>query len=303
MSDVATRRSSFARFIKVEPERRGAAIFWWTIGLLALGAYDIWAMGPYLDNELRRLEPWKVAAIFFGDAIAALWFIRFAVARIVLGETLEDRPAGARTRRTILLFLITMFGGLVVDASFTIYLHVREYTAEYDAGQRTVATVIRMETFHGPKGRNWALHCEWRDGSTSKIYRGLLRVHGSLGTSDDEPAIDGMPPDLPGVTASLLADDHTPATVPIRFDRDWPARAWIEGVASDDNGLFWVSLAIVLIQAVIVALAALAAWARAFARDSVGVFPWWIEQCKVLPTGVEIVVMAFIGTMFRIFGA
>jgi hypothetical protein len=303
MSTVVTPRARFARLLQVQPHRRGITIFWWTIALLALGIYGAWAVGPYLANELRRLEPWKVAAIFFGDAIAALWFIRFAVARIVLGEPLEDRPAAARSRRTTILFLITMFGGLVVDTGFTIYLHVHEFTAEYDAGQRTTANVIRMETFHGTKGRNWTLHCEWRDGATSKVYRGMLRVHCSLGTFDSEPAIDGMPVDLPGVTASLLAEDHTPATVPIRFDRGWPARAWIEGVASDDNGLFWVSLAVLFVQGVIVGVAALAAWAKAFAPNSPGVFPWWIELCKVLPSGVEIVVIAFIGTLFRVVGA
>jgi hypothetical protein len=152
------------------------------------------------------------------------------------------------------------------------------------------------------------LDCTWRDARTGRTYRGILRVHAGpppdepVSRSTGRPSLEGFPEEMPTETASLLALNQAPASVPIRYDPQWPQRSWLEGVAEDDNGLFFVSLFIVIAQLVVTAVAALVSWGSAFGPTGSGTLPWWLELGKVFPTGVEMLVLALVGTMFRIVG-
>src|SRR5689334_1899291 len=98
--------------------RRRAILGRSTLVVIALAVFAAWSTGPYVTVELRRLEPWKIAAVCCGDAIAALWFIYFAVSFFIFGAALEDRPAQRSDRRIIAFFIISMIGGVVLDLCF-----------------------------------------------------------------------------------------------------------------------------------------------------------------------------------------
>ncbi|MEO6436709.1 MAG: hypothetical protein ABIP55_13245 [Tepidisphaeraceae bacterium] len=277
-----------------DAQRRRGAVRGWTFALLALAVFAAWAIGPYLSGELRRLEPWKIAVLYSGNLIAAAWFIRFTVQHFVLDAPLEDQPAGPGARLVLKVFFVSMIAGLALDAAFTVYLRYQE-GVRYGVATPTTAVVRQMSTNHASQGKNWTLHCEWRDAQVQDIHRASLRVHAGV-----SGGVASLPPALPGDIARLLERDEMPAMAPIRYDPTWPARAWLEGVPDDDNGLFFVSLFVLMIQGVVILLAAIAAWANAFGPAAV--LPWWLELGKMIPAGAEVVVMAFVGALFRAFG-
>lgn len=268
----------------------------WTAFFIALAVFDAWAICPYLSNELARLEPWKAAALFLGDAVAALWFLRFALTHLILRKPLEDQPASERSRWIVGIFIGSMTAGLLLDFAFTLYLD-RDEKRAYAAGTSTTAIVHNMFTYHASEGRNWRLDCEWRDAATGQTHRGWLRLH-----AGPAKRIGVDPPGPPYATAHALGLDQTPKSVPIRYDTHWPNRGWLEGVPDDDNGLFFVSLAVFLIQAVVIALAGLIAWGQVKGIRPKPALPWWIELGKVIPTAAEIIVFAFCGFLFRTIG-
>jgi hypothetical protein len=277
-----------------DAEKRRAAVMRWSLALFVVAAFGAWAIGPYMRAELRRLEPWKVAAIFSGDAIALLWFIRFSITHLVLGWPLEDRPAAVGARWALAAFLISMVGGLALDSAFTIYLNYQD-AVRYEVATKTTAGVSGMTMNHGPKGRNWTLLCEWRDEATQRTFHAPLRIHASV--SHNVPT---MPPELSGEIAEVLKRNEIPPTAQVRYDPQWPARAWIEGVPNDENGLFFVSLFVLFVQLVAVVLAAVGAWASVF--GGAGVVPWWLDLSKAMTTAAEVAVLAFVGAVFRTFG-
>ena len=79
----------------------------------------------------------------------------------------------------------------------------------------------------------------------------------------------------------------------------------MEGVPENSNGLTFVSLFVLIGQAVVTAIAALTAWGKAFGTGGAagdGAFPWWLDLSKVFPTGVEMVVLAIVGAAMRLAG-
>jgi hypothetical protein len=56
------------------------------------------------------------------------------------------------------------------------------------------------------------------------------------------------------------------------------------------------------VQAVAAALIALAAWGQAFGREGSGQVPWWLELSQAVPTAAQVLAIAFMGAVFRVFG-
>jgi hypothetical protein len=296
--------------------RRNLALI--VLGVLALAVFDAWTVAAYVRNELARLEPWKAAMVCAGDGVAAAWFVRFAIAHFLLRKPLRDRPLGRRTRAAVAWFIASMAAGLAVDAAFTVYLRYDDL-ARYKIATPATAHVRNVDGSYASEGRNYELACEWRDAATGRTFAGTLRVHADGGRRASERDVEtarlakhglatsrpitGFPPNLPWDTALALASDRPPATVQIRYDPQWPARAWLEGVPEDDNGLFFVSLAILFVQGWVTLIVAVAAWGRASAkRRRDRVLPWWLDLAKVIPTAAEVVMIAFVQLMLLAIG-
>jgi hypothetical protein len=283
----------------LEPTRRNAWVRLWTLLVLAVGAFGIWASWQYLTAELRRLEPWKLAAVFCGDAVALLWFVRFAFAHLLLNRPLLDEPAGARARTRVVLFVASMIAALALDVGMTIYLHVVEQQ-RYELALPATADVHGMSTHHGSKGRNYTFDCTWRHPETGSTHPATLRIHASR---DRMNARWDFPPMVASAMVDQLLKDQAPANLPIRYDPAWPGRAWIEGVSDDENGLFYTSLFVHFGQAFAVALITIIAWGRAFGAGGMHVWPWWLELGKIIPTAAQLLVIAFVGTLMLAFGS
>jgi hypothetical protein len=262
-----------------------------TVFILALGVFAWWATWSYVRVELRRLEPWQIAAELCGDGIAAIWFVRFAAVHLIAGKPLVDEPAGPRVRATVLLFVISMIAGLLFDIGVTVYFHFDEQR-RYEAGQRAVATVQAMHTRHAEKGRNYTFDCTWKHPQTGQVFETTLRIH----ATPDKQGGWLYPTDLDSVLRGALRRNEQPATLPIRYDPDWPGRTWIEGSPDDENGLFYVSLFVHFGQAISVLLIVLLAWSQTM-RPGQRILPWWLELARVIPTAAQIIVVAFVGTL------
>ena len=93
-----------------------------------------------------------------------------------------------------------------------------------------------------------------------------------------------------------------PRQLPIRFYPLWPRRAWIDGVPDDENGLFYASLFVHFGQGFAVLLITLIAWDRAFGTKGNRVLPWWLELGKIIPTGAQLLAIAFMAAVGSAFG-
>src|SRR5262249_26171904 len=101
-----------------------------TLGLLV----GLNALLPYFRDELRRLEPWKAALIWFGDAVTLGWFLWYFVKHAVGGVPLRSRElAGGRFGRDVTLAGITLLLGLLADLAVTLMIRNDEENAFHAA--------------------------------------------------------------------------------------------------------------------------------------------------------------------------
>ena len=261
-------------------------------GLVALLAFDVWALQPFIRLEFRRLEPWKIALVCVGDLLALLWLLWYIAQHFVLAQPLRDRPLTPARRRSIGWFYTTLALGLGLDLAATLILGYHE-VREYDRAVRTTAEVTSMRTRHASHGLNWEMICQFRDGG-GRDYQTIIRLHLTPG--------DPFPTTLSPQTIGQLEAARPPHALPIRYAASWPARAWLDGVPEDSNGLTWFSIAVIGFQAMGMSVVAALGWRSYQAARSRGATPWWLDIQRAIPAGMQILVMAYWGALMKNFG-
>src|SRR5215510_5276127 len=61
--------------------------------------WGIWVCWPKIVMDHGRLEPWKIAVQWTGDATALFWFLGFFVRRFVLRQPWKGREVSSRTAK------------------------------------------------------------------------------------------------------------------------------------------------------------------------------------------------------------
>jgi hypothetical protein len=107
-----------------------------------------------------------------------------------------------------------------------------------------------------------------------------------------------LPGSLPAETVRVLtARGEGQNLIRLRYDPRLPERAWIDGLGwQDENGIYWVSVAVTAFQAGLTAVFLL----LLTPGSSGGMWPWWADIYKVLPLVAEAFMMLLMGLIDRI---
>lgn len=257
------------------------------LSVVTLLAAGLWANMPYITEEHRRLEPWKLVGLWTGDAMALLWFLRFASIHAIAGEPLVGTRAADRREHLRLVFW-SMGAALLIDLAMSLYIMHDEHAA-YRRSHVTAAEVTAIRIHKRPQATGYELYCTFRDdlGTPQQAHTRVLANNRVL------------PPTLQtDAVAALKAERPAGMPIHIRYDPKLPQRAWLLGVGwMDDNGIYWFSIGVVALQAALTLVFVLLS-VRVAGRGP-GVLPWWLETYKALPVVVEGFLMFAMGAVDR----
>lgn len=233
--------------------------------LLAAG---LWLQWPYLLIEHRRLEPWKILELWCADILAFVWFGRFVLEHVVLGEPLQSVPF-ADARKQIRAVCIAGATALLLELMFTLTLALDERDS-YAHGSVTDGTVLRLRRIDRSAAHWYEVDCGFTN-AAAQWREAHLRI---------EAQNHLLPPGLPPQTIQALTSPHPEGErLRVRYDARLPARAWADGAGwSDGQRIYWFSLLTLFFQALITALFLLL-----LSRFRGQSLPWWWDIYKVLP--------------------
>ena len=268
----------------------------WALGVLAGLAcaglvLGLWGFLPYFVLEHRRLEPWKGALIWAGDAIALGWFLRFLTEHLVQGRPLRSWLWGSfKHEKEWQLALGSLLVGLGLDLALTLSLMHEDQAAFAGAVMVEGQADAVKESLH-PVRNHYELHVAYQDRDGGQ-HEGRFLV--------EEPAASGFPPAVPALTVNALRDGRVPFAVRVSYDPFWPDRAWLTDFGPDDgNRLHYFSLIALVLQGagllLFVELLAMVIY-------HTGRVPWWYDLYRALPFLAEVAFAALVGPFYRMVG-
>jgi hypothetical protein len=242
------------------------AICLFIILILVLG---LWLQAPYLDIEHSRLELWKIFGLWCADILALVWFARFTLAHAILREPLVPVPF-ENGRRQLKAVIYAGTAALLVDAAVAAYAIWDEHQS-YARGQVAEGTVLDIRETRRAVETWYEVHCRFKD-SKEVMQTVWLRVESDRNT---------FVPTLPAQTISvLLSHSKNGDTLAVRYDPQFPARAWADGAGWDDGQrIYWFALLTLFFQAMVTAVFLL----QLAKRSASNLLPWWWDIYKVLP--------------------
>jgi hypothetical protein len=255
------------------------------LGVLGVG---VWANLPYLVVEHRRLEDWKIAGLYIGDAVGFLWFARFVYLHGILRFPLAP-IVPEEGRRSFRLLVWSGIAAVLLDCAFTLYLFGAERSS-YERGQVAEAQVVKVVEHRRREATVYELDCAFRDagGAPHEAHVRVRAEHHEL------------PAGLPAEAARMLegrGQHQSEHVIPIRYDPQFPARAWVNGLGwEDENGLYWFSVGVLCVQAAVMGVFFL----LLVPFSSKGEWPWWWDMYKVLPLAAETFCMLMMGLIDRL---
>lgn len=232
----------------------------------------LWAQLPHLAVEARRFQPWQLLGLWFADLSALLWFIRFATVHALLGRPLESPPLGG----SVIHFktnALLIYAAILLDLTFTFYLMYDERRSYYSAAV-TQAEVLRVGVQTRQKATWYKVECRFTtDAGVPQ------RVHLSVQAENHV-----LPAGLSVETSDILTQRRAGEKIRIRYDRNNPARAWVQGSTwNSGNELYWISLMVLFFQAI----ATIPFVGLLYNSAAKGRLPWWFDTYKVLPLVIE----------------
>jgi len=249
-------------------QKQGRIVRWSCLAVVGLLVAGLWLQMPYLAVEQSRLEPWRILELWCADILALAWFVRFVFEHVLEAEPLAAMPF-ADTRAQMRGVATAGVAAVVVELLFTFSLMLNERD-RYKYGTTTDATAVAVRQINRPATTWYEVDCRFKDAS-GQPRQAHVRV---------EAEHHVFPATLPAATAQVLSS-HGRGTslIAIRYDPQFPARAWADGAGWDDGQkIYWFSMLTLFFQAIVTALFLLL-----LRRWSGGFLPWWWEIYKVLP--------------------
>lgn len=239
------------------------------VAVVIVLAVGLWAQMPYLAVEHRRLETWKIVELWCADILALFWFTRFTIVHAIQGEPLVAVPRDDGRHR---IKVVAMVGtaALLIDLALSLFL-MNDERERYLRGVTTEAQLFAIQERTRALATWYELECSFKD-NAGLPETAHLRV---------EAKNHVLPATIPRETVQILiSHGRSQNVIRIRYDPEFPHRAWIEGAGWDDgDAIYWFSLLTLLFQA----------WATALfllllKRHTTSNFlPWWWDIYKVLP--------------------
>ena len=248
-----------------------------------------WGFAPYFLREHRRLEPWKVALIWIGDATTFCWFVRFFVQHVLHAEPLRAKPWRVFKREKEWLFaLVSLLVSAGLDAGVTLWLKDNDEKA-FANGVMVPGEVYDLRrSFPNSGDFRYELYCRYRDRNGGEHEERFLVL---VKWGRDFPAT------VPAATALAMNRGDVPFALRVRYDPDWPARSWPADFGPDDgNRLHYFSLIVLAIQGLGLCLFVL--FLAIFTKER-GEVPWWFDLYKAYPFFIEVIFFALIGPAHR----
>jgi hypothetical protein len=251
-------------------------------GLLGVA---IWAHMPYLIVEHRRIESWKFVGLLSGDLIAVAWFFRFVCDHAIFAQPFSALPVRDGRRH----FRVAAIGGIaaiIIDLAFAFHLMAIERRG-YERARVIEAQVLTIQTHNRSAATWYEVECSFLDeaGQQHKVH---LRMQADRHV---------LPPELSAQTVlALTTPSQAGGLISIRYDRNHPPRAWIDGSGWEDhNGFYWFSILTLFFQTLVTGLFLMLL--IPYARGNV--LPWWWDGYKVFPLKVQAFWMLTLGLIDR----
>lgn len=269
-----------------------AILFFGTVAGLSVGAF---AFLPYLIEEHKRLAPWKIALIWFGDACSLTWFTWYFVSRRWDDASELKAEASRSSGREWRAALVSMLVAVSVDLSTALML-MHEERAAFQTAVRTQGTVHTIRRT-GPAETIYVLLCDFNDRDGMRhtarfVVRNQKKKGGLLFVRNRKQG--GLPSELPAqVRQAILA--LRPFQIAVSYEAARPGRSWITALGWDHGDrLHWLSFAVLIFQGSTCALFVLAVFGR-INKD--GGREWWFDLYMVVPLATEAAFALLFGTL------
>jgi hypothetical protein len=252
--------------------------------LLVLAAVLVARSWPYLRNEHRRFEPWRIAVMYAAEAVSVLWLLNSCVRRWLLGPAATHSSPG---RRAVLFPIVTVIAAVVIEGVETYKAYALEDVA-YARGQ-VVEGVAHAGTRQVRPSDVWyAIQVRFTDASGRQRHARIRLWHpkGAF-------PLEGL-----HKTKLDMGKEFTyPFAVTIRYDPQWPARCWFEGQSTMNNRsrLFaeWLLISTFL-QSLVIFLATFWLLDELRKPASSTVHASKLEFYKIIPLTMQVLVLMFI---------
>jgi hypothetical protein len=255
-------------------------------------AWGLWVCWPRIALEQGRLEPWKVATLWAGEAAAVLWLASFFARRYVLGEFWAGQTTTpAEANRFFRPVAVTFMLGVAIDLGMNAYV-LCEDAAAFETAEVTQGEILEVT-------RQYA-------GKDNIVYQVTLRYADRRGDPYTtmlpvaEDTQDGFRPGVSAATARALRFQKAPVPVQVAYDPEWPLRCWLAEVGPQVKA--WLEGGHLGLNA-IVHLAQLLPLIFFFAALHVeagkGRVPWWHPVLSVVPFLIEALFLGVLGPLFR----
>jgi hypothetical protein len=254
---------------QADVQRQVRIVRWACVAAVGILAVGLWAKMPYLIAEHRRLEPWKIVELWCADILALYWFARFTLVHAIEGEPLTRLPLedGRKRIRMVTMTGVTVF---VVDLLFTFFLMFDE-RQRYTQAAVTEAQVTAIQKNVRSAESWYEVDCRFQD-ATGAVQNVHFRVEAK---GHEFPAT--LPYETVEVLRSQKRDLHP---IRVRYDPQFPARAWAEGAGWDDGQkIYWFSLLTLFFQAICTGLFIL----LLVKLPEGDYLPWWWDIYRALP--------------------
>lgn len=256
------------------------------LAVIVILAVGLWAEMPYLIVEHRRLEPWKIFELWCADILALFWFARFAIVHAIQGEPLVGLPL-EEGRKQLRVVTIAGAAAVLLDLIFTFSLMYDE-RERYSQADVTEAQILAIHEVKRPAETWYEVDCRFQL-AAGAFQDAHLRVEANK---------HQFSPTLPFETAQVLRSQGQAGNqIRIRYDRQFPARAWADGAGWDDGQkIYWFSLLTLLFQAILTGVFLL----QLRKHSAGGFLPWWWDIYKALPLFVAAFWMCAMGLIDRL---
>jgi hypothetical protein len=266
-----------------DPRQKLKVLFALTVSSFVLGLLFFF---PYLEEEHRRMDPWKGVLVWVGDVTGLIWFTYFFTRHYVLGKPFRDEagPSDGVWRGWWLAF-VSLAGAIGFDLWITFSLQGDE-RAGLARAVVTQGQIDSIKRTSAAEFHQYSIHCRFQDGQGNWEVANF--------TIGERRRTGSFPAGLPLEVGQAIRNGQVPSPIPIAYDPERPARNWVAGIDPGDGHRFHAfALCILLFQGLAI-MGFVTTW-REEMKKNPDKLPWWYDLHMVLPFMVEAGFLGFFG--------
>lgn len=201
----------------------------WTIGLtLAALVLGVWGCWDKLSREHARLDPWQIALVWLGNAMALAWFLY--VANLVFVRGADARAIAAKGKPTGKLVLISMATALGIDLGATLFVSSQERAA-FDRAVPAKGQLHAFENRGTLQEPRVELRYTFHDAAGS-LHAATIEIYPRGGFF--------FPEFLSKQQQLALMAKAFPVDFEVKYDPRQPLRNWPRGITWEETTIRWL---------------------------------------------------------------